>query len=154
MTISQSAYRYLLKRDIKKGRHRSRKLSYQKTSTRKKPRHIPEERDFPTITKLSKELFFKPVLKPYRRLTRPTRIANDLRRWNPDKKTPLKQDGTTAKISLKKQDHWLSFDDPLRTTICIRRKARRLSLFMRGKIGKGRSVKEQRKTTHFSSIKC
>ncbi len=132
-----------------------------KTSSKKKIRYHTTQRDFPTITKLSTELLGEPIYKRTRKFGRFGRISNDLRRWNPDKKTPLKQDGTRAKIRLSEKKHkkddtrrWLRFEDPLRTTICIRRKARRISLFMKGKIGKGKSVKEFKKLTHFSSIKC
>lgn len=62
------------------------------------------------------------------------------------KKTPaVMRDPTTAKIA---------FASPLRTIVCLRRKARRIALFKSGGIGKGKVVRRIRRRVSESNIKC
>jgi len=48
----------------------------------------------------------------------------------------------------------LGFRDPLKTLICVRRAARRLTLFRYRKIGSGIAVRKRRIRNKYSNIKC
>lgn len=48
----------------------------------------------------------------------------------------------------------ISFQDPIRTMVCKRRKARRESLFSLKKIGKGKGVSKIRRMNPLSKIRC
>jgi len=87
---------------------------------------------------------------------------NDLRRYTPHKNS-LTLDGNNAEITISPKEtetfkHQtkakIRYADPLRTTICIRRKVRRSVLFAKKKTGKGKTVSPIRRLTQFSKIKC
>lgn len=90
------------------------------------------------------------------------RLQDDRRRFHPYRYAiPLLNDGRPARIKeipTKKKFIGvygrLSFKNPLKVEVCIRRKSRRLSLFRLGKIGKGKKVSPKRRWNEFSIIKC
>jgi hypothetical protein len=125
------------------------------------------QRDLSNITK-SSDLLRKKYehyiisINKRRDLRRLPSPSTDLRRWRPHRDDLLMTDGRPARLVLKRprsnnlnrdptQDR-LSFKNPRNVDICRRRRARRISLFATGNVGKG--VKKKRRITDNSKIRC
>jgi len=113
------------------------------------------QRDNNYITKLNKELLSSSFYFQDRK-----RWWQDRRRFQPEDKVydiyhkPSKIIAGSPDDTEKYYTNKLHFKSPFKETVCLKRKARRLNLFRKGKVGKGKKVSERRKRNIFSNIKC
>ena len=134
----------------------------------RKKRNRPQ-RDYSIITDPSR------VLRPsygvhniYLRLTRPlikrSYQHEDRRRFHPGKRPLYKKDGRPVTFRQvppknvdKKRDATkdrIGFSDAYRVVICTQRRARRVALFAKGKIGRGIQLKTRRMLKPHSGLRC
>lgn len=129
--------------------------------TMRRHRHYKEkkrvQRDTSVISKLGKLLYDH---------HKKDRIHDDKRRWRPDKdiRTYRTIDSRVAKINnseiVERENrppyirNILVFDDSRRVVVCKRRADRRISLFARHKVGKGKKVSKRRLRSPDSEIHC
>lgn len=108
--------------------------------------------------------------KPIRLLRLHTEIRSsdpiaDTRRWNPPlDDLPRKINGQRVNFTItnsnNKKKHQpsltqkVTFKDAKKVMVCVRRKARRVSLFASKKIGSGKRVTSKRRYNENSKIKC
>lgn len=133
---------------------------------RKKGKPRRRQRDNRSITNSRRMLSSRFILKDidHEKDYRRDSIMSDRRSWVPALHTVRDRtvDGRLVSYTLTKPkkkrvdsiNDRISFADPRRTLVCIRRKRRRRSLFASGGIGSGKRVTRFRRRNENSDIKC
>lgn len=107
-----------------------------------------------------------PLSEPNRLLRRPSLSdIQDFRRFTPERsKHELTLESTKAHYRLedttrqgtyyRNLTHRIGFSEPGKTVTCIRRKQRRVSLFARGHVGRGKRIRTPKRYKESSKVRC
>lgn len=135
----------------------------------KKPRNyyqnLPSQRVLHKTPKTDTTSLLRRVKDLQRRLHDRRTILPDRRRFDPTSTVPPvhRLDGRIARITRtpaqprtyqRTLNDRAAFADPLRTTVCRRRKDRRLALFAKRLIGKGKGSGKKRHYNEYSKVRC
>lgn len=137
-------------------RHSKKPRDLYKKSSPQRELHKTPKFDTTELLRRSKDL--------RRRLNVRQEIFNDRRRFNPISTIPPvhRLDGRPAPITREPVPHTHkrslidrdAFPDPVRVAVCRRRKSRRIALFAKSLIGRGKGSGKKRHYNEYSKVRC